>query len=44
MKLKRVLSLILAAAMVLSFLPSGVLPVRAEPSGNTSVDYKAGYT
>ena len=36
MKLKRVLSLILATALLLSFLPTGVLPIRAETAESTS--------
>ena len=41
MKLKRVLSLILAAAIMLSFLPSGVLPIHAVPADG---NYQTGYT
>ena len=41
MKLKRVLSFILAAAMLLTNMPANVLAVRAEAS---SVDYTKGYS
>ena len=40
MKLKRVLSLILAAAIMLSFLPSGVLTIHAVPAdGNYQLSH-----